>query len=374
MSSVKMLHIADVHIGMKFSGYPEATRQKLIEARFQSLENAVTFADQNHIDWILVSGDLFENLKVSKKDIERTIAILDAFNGDRVFILPGNHDYYDDTIALWKAIEGFKSDKIQVLTQCQSHLETINDMTICLHAAPCFSKHSATHQLDWLQKEPRQANVFNMLIAHGSIKELSPDIKGEYFPMSLELLNRLDMDLMLLGHTHVPYPLQEATVDHRIFNAGTPEPDGLNYSYEGGGWFITIHPDKKITASRVALGSYRFMDVKVSVNEGLDVSAILNALPKVPLSKTLARLTLQGYLDEDVYDKRYHYLDALESHFMYVEMEDSGLKPKFSQDMINKAFSYGSLPYTFFKRLIEETDEDTAHLAYDIMQEVIRRD
>jgi hypothetical protein len=47
--SLRILHTADSHIGLSFNQYPEATRERLIDERFASLERmaCLSFVDSN---------------------------------------------------------------------------------------------------------------------------------------------------------------------------------------------------------------------------------------------------------------------------------------------------------------------------------------
>ena len=83
-------------------------------------------------------------------------------------------------------------------------------------------------------------------ISHGALKGVSPDMTDKYFKMSKDELKNLNMDLWLLGHTHLPYPFEEEITNRKIFNCGTPEPDGLDCSHFGNSWFIEIDNNKNI--------------------------------------------------------------------------------------------------------------------------------
>lgn len=48
---MKILHTADLHLGMKFAGYPEV-QQELAEARFQTLERLVERANRENLFYL----------------------------------------------------------------------------------------------------------------------------------------------------------------------------------------------------------------------------------------------------------------------------------------------------------------------------------
>ena len=65
--SLKVLHTADLHLGMTFGNrnYPEAVRQQLVEARYQTLELLVelakTHAESEYEKYRIVQDRLFES-------------------------------------------------------------------------------------------------------------------------------------------------------------------------------------------------------------------------------------------------------------------------------------------------------------------------
>lgn len=372
--AIRIFHISDVHIGMKFQRYPDNLRTNLIESRFGAIIKAVTEADRLKCDVLAITGDIFETIKATKKDVLRVTEILKAFSGDYIWILPGNHDYYDQQLQLWQTFGDTMPDNCVLMNENRIYSFEIQDVEVDVYASPCDSKHSKINNIGWVKKKNPNENRMNVLLAHGSIKEISPDLNNEYFPMTLHELSTLEMDLCLIGHTHVPYPLGEETTTDRIYNAGTPEPDGLNYRFDGIGWFIELDLNKNIYAKKIRLGTYKFFDIVIKVNDQLIESDILKPFACENMDKLIVRIHLDGYLDQEHYENRYEVINAIEEKFAYVEINEMALKPKFTSETIDKSFTKDSVPYALLMKLIEESDGETAHLAYELMMEVMDND
>lgn len=386
---MKIFHISDVHIGMKFQRYPEALRHGLIEARFAAIESAVQLADSENCDVLAITGDIFESIKATKKEVERVCEILKRFNGSAIWVLPGNHDYYDASLQLWKWFEASMPDAVMLFNENKRSIFEIGDQSVELFAVPCDNKHSAVNHLDWIKElnisavhsedtlqgvnRPKQ-RPSRILLAHGAIKDISPDLSNMYYPMTLAELAGLNMDLCLLGHTHVPYPNKWETQTDRIFNAGTPEPDGLNYRYEGSGWLIELSDDGGASAKRMRLGTYQFFDLQVSVSDGFNEDILLKPLDKAKLKTTVVRFNLDGFLDKDVFESRHELYEKVRKEVAYLEINDDALRAKFTKDTLIENFPEGSLPYRLLETFIEEDDLATAHLAFEIMHEVMQHD
>lgn len=372
--SIRIFHISDIHIGMKFQRYPDSLRANLIESRFGAIKNAVTEADQLGCDVLAITGDIFESIKVAKRDVIRVTEILGAFSGDYIWILPGNHDYYDQQLQLWQTFNDNMPDNCVLMYENRVYNFEVQDIKVDVYASPCESKHSKVNNIGWVKHISPDKNRMNILLAHGSIKEISPDLNNEYFPMMLGELNALGMDLCLIGHTHVPFPLSQETTTDRIYNAGTPEPDGLNYRFDGNGWYIELDQSKNVYAKKIRLGTYKFYDIVMKVNDQLSENELLRPFENENLEKLIVRIHLEGYLDQEHYENRYDVLNVLDEKFAYVEIDEMTLKPKFTVETIDKSFTKGSVPYALLMKLIEESDGETAHLAYELMMEVMDND
>lgn len=365
--SLKIFHTGDIHIGMKYNvNYPEDVRDALIEARFLSLEKMVNKSNDLNTDLFVVAGDLFNSIQVAKRDIKRAAEILDKFNGACLAVLPGNHDYDDGLVDLWREFESIDSEKILLINEERPYLLKDYDLDVVLYPAPCHSKHSSENSLGWIKEEGiMNTDDHHIGIAHGALEGLSADIEGNYYYMSMQELEDLPVDLWLLGHTHVRYPLKEEIDNHKIFNAGTPEPDGLNYRYEGSAWFIELD-SKRSRARRIYTGEYRFFDKDFKLDGDHDLEKIENFLAEGDSESKIARLNLSGSLAKESYENLRGFYQELESNLFYLIIEDSELRPRIDKETIEREFTKGSFPYEFLNRL--SNDEEALQIAYELIR------
>jgi len=227
--NLKILHTGDLHIGMKFNGYPEGLRQRLTEARFKVLEALVKEANEAECQLLVMAGDLFDKTTVPPRDVERAAVTLDKFAGDCILVLPGNHDYYNGQGGLWSQFQNRLTGKILLLNESRPYALHEYDLDAIVYPAPCQRKHSSHNNLGWMTGQVRRESaLWHIGIAHGALEGLSPDLNQEYFPMSRKELESVPVDLWLLGHSDLPYPTFAATTGQKHLNAGHPEPDGLD--------------------------------------------------------------------------------------------------------------------------------------------------
>jgi DNA repair exonuclease SbcCD nuclease subunit len=101
---MRLLHIADLHLGWQPRFAAGAGAAELAKARDDILETAVGFAaaPENRIDAVIIAGDLFETHNPPQALVERVIGALGRLVGRGVTVVtvPGNHDErtYPDSV------------------------------------------------------------------------------------------------------------------------------------------------------------------------------------------------------------------------------------------------------------------------------------
>lgn len=364
--SLKIFHTGDIHLGMKFNSYGGDVKETLAEARFSSVETMIEQANDLNVDLFVIAGDLFNTIQVTKKDINRTVSILNKFNGACVLVLPGNHDYDNGMTDLWIEFMKVQSEKIVLLNEKKYYYLRDYGIDAVVYPAPCHSKHSKENSLGWIKEEGiSDIGKYHIGIGHGAIEGLSADLEGSYYSMGMEELNSIQTDLWLLGHTHVCYPTQEKIKDHKVFNPGTPEPDGLDFKDVGSAWYIDLS-EKGVEAEKIKTGKYRFFDKEFNLNEDEDLEKIGSWALEGDPKKKIVRLTLQGNISDKAYSGLSDFYRSLELKLLYLKIEDSHLKVKIDEEIIEKEFTKGSFPYEFLNRLTH--DEEALQIAYDLLR------
>lgn len=366
---IKVFHTADLHIGMKFNNYPEPIKSSLQQARLDVLANMVEIANREGCNLFVIAGDMFDRITgIDKKTITQVATTLESFHGECIIIMPGNHDYDNGMIELWANFNKVASDKILYINEERPYSLNEYGIDAVIYPAPCHSKHSSTNNIGWIKEQIMANDQVNIGIGHGAINGLSPDMDMNYYNMTLDELHNISVDLWLLGHTHITYPLNSTVTSEKIFNPGTPEPDGLDCKHKGNAWIISIDKNKKVSADRVITGTYKFIDHEYEIRESEDLDNILSTLYKDDPSKTIARINLKGRVEEDVFHYRQEVYKSIEQAIAYLIVDDTDLGIKITPEKIHKEFSDGSFPQQLLLALSDE--EDTLQLAYELIMEV----
>lgn len=367
--SLKIFHTADLHIGMKFNSYPDSIRDCLIEARFDVLDKMVQMANDQQCNLFVIAGDLFNSINILKRDIDRVTKSLDEFNGECILIMPGNHDYDNGMIDLWSRFKKNITDKILYINEEKPFLLKQYGLDVIAYPAPCHSKHSDVNNIGWIKDNEEFApQLYHIGIAHGALEGISPDMENNYYFMSKKELEDIPVDVWLLGHTHVSYPENDIVNVWKIFNPGTPEPDGLDCSHEGHAWVITIDKDKSVKAQKVTTGIYRFYDEQFQINDDEELYKIKANILKDNPDKKVARITLKGRVSREAFNCRQELYNELYGKTAHTFIDDSELGIKVTKEIIDREFTSGSFPHRFLNELAD--DDEALQIAYELIQEV----
>ena len=398
---------ADVHLGMKFAGYPEV-QGELSEARFSTFASLVERANAEGCALFVVAGDLFDRTSVSKETIARAAHFLGEFQGQLAAVLPGNHDYLAHASrSLWTEFMERMGDNTLLLTEKHPYPIQHYGLDAVLYPAPCDAKHSGRSAIGWVKTAAREkwgdgasarpggtpnqvasgsreagdamsgegqsegAGGFRIGVAHGSLKGLSPGLDEErYFPMSKEELLSCGLDLWLLGHVHSRYP-ERPDLPDRVFYPGTPEPDGFDCGHDGSAWILTVKDDRSVEALPLATGKYRFLHHRASLGSVGDVENLKATLASPEGARTLCKLSLAGRLPRDLFRGVSRLEEEIRKKIFYLHspLDTEALREEIKKEDIEREFSEDSFPYRLLGSLADEGDHEALQIAYEMILE-----
>lgn len=370
MTLLNIIHTSDIHIGMKFSNYQEKSHF-LYESRFHTLTKIVEKSNELNANLLVISGDLFDKVNPLRSEIEKVYNILKDFSGNYLLILPGNHDFYtEDKNNTWSFFESKKSENIHILTQKRTLV--LEDLDTTIYPCPCISKHSQKNSLSWIKEIEKPNTKYHIGIAHGSLENFSMDHEKRYYPMTVQELELFEMDVWLLGHTHISYP-ENPEIPSKIFFPSTPEPDGFDCRHEGKINWLEFKENKKIDLKHISIGNYRFLDYSqnpISIRSYLDLSESMDFLQSYNPTKTLLRLCLKGYVNSVDNNKIHEYLKQLQEKLFYFEWDVDELHQEVTMEFIDEQFAKDSFPSILLKELFQsEHDSEYIQQAYELLLE-----
>lgn len=368
---MKIFHISDLHLGMKFASYPPDIAESLREARFTALENSVIKANESQSDLLVVAGDLFDTIKIRKQDVLRTAGIIGQFEG-LAAVLPGNHDYLDESgSALWDAFCSAMASNTMLLDEKKPYDLRLHGLEAVVFPGPCGSKHSATNVIGWIDAiADDYSDVLKIGIAHGSLTGISVDLDDRYFPMEASKLNAMGMDIWLLGHAHVKWP-EQPDAGHRVFYASLTEADGFDCRTQGHAWLHEMTAEQRKSAD-VQVGVFSFNDLSFSVANDDALLTVVSDVKKLAAQTALVRVKLAGTVSRDALAGFAAELEAMSHEFRYLVFDRFGsqISETVSSDEIAGVFPVGSFPRLLLDELLAADDEAAARAVWDTIAEV----
>ena len=91
MNEIRLMHVADVHLGSEVATVPEKQEARKKEL-LRTFRRITQLCKEEKMDLLLIAGDLFEGANVDPQ-IAASVKTYLAEVPARVFISPGNHDY-----------------------------------------------------------------------------------------------------------------------------------------------------------------------------------------------------------------------------------------------------------------------------------------
>lgn len=216
---MRILHLADLHIGKKIYGYSMLYEQKHI-----LLDEVPKVIDEWKIDMILIAGDIYDASVPSGQAVTLLDSFLTMLSEKKVntYIIPGNHDSAErisfasdilrkNNIYVAKPIN-YEADN----TVLEKYSDNDEYGEINIYLMPYINCENAKNIIDNTQVD---ASVRNILAAHqfvtmaGSENELSASETknvGGLDDVDVSIFD--EFDYVALGHLHAPQRVGRETV------------------------------------------------------------------------------------------------------------------------------------------------------------------
>ncbi len=199
MKGITFIHAADLHLDSPFKGLkdvPPAILKEMKEASFVSFQKIVGEAISRQVDFLLLSGDLYDgedrNLRTQVRFRDEMIRLEQA--GIQVFIIHGNHDHL---AGKWVTLE--MPANVHVFpAETMSEKIAVRNVTVRIYGCSYPVQHVKQRIVDTYRK--MEDGDYHIAMLHGNMEGQSGH--GNYAPFSLKDLLDKEMDYWALGHIH----------------------------------------------------------------------------------------------------------------------------------------------------------------------------
>ncbi|MGI6349587.1 MAG: DNA repair exonuclease [Eubacteriaceae bacterium] len=344
---VKFIHTADLHLGSVFENASFTSNVAKIRRAemFKTFEDIVRLAMAVKDNFLLISGDLFEEKYCTAHDLKRVFDTLAEAKTLEVVIIAGNHDLFSNTykqfVNQYPNIHIFSSEKIEKKSFDQWNLD-IYGMSwdkSAYFAEPDFSKVS-------LDK-----SRINILMLHADIATTST-----YLPINIKMISEMGFDYIALGHIH-----KNGQVAERAYYAGCPE--ALDFKETGERGIYRVALDKETCQVEfVKTANREFVVSQINLNPDMGYIDIIRLLTSEinheSLIKDMHRFEISGMIDSAI--NLNEIIEQVRQSFFYLEYVNNAI-PDFDIEQI-KAENEDNI----IGRFIEKMQQ------YDLTDEVNR--
>jgi exonuclease SbcD len=288
---VRFAHLADCHLG----GWRQEELQALNFKSFQIIINKII---EEKLDFVLISGDLFDSAYPPIEILKETFAEFRKLKKAKipVYLIAGSHDFSASGKTFLDVLEkaGFCKNT--------SQYETLEDGTIILK--PTFHNDIAIYgypgrkssmEIYDLRKIKLESNIhpFTILMIHTTIK----DVVGSLPIESIEKEKLPLANYYAMGHIHKKF--EDHISDSRYVYPGPGFPNNFQElsDLKHGSFQITEVEGKTITTKNITIPIKEVTTVSLQVTNALTATQeIIDYLDKLNLKDKIVLLKLSGTL------------------------------------------------------------------------------
>lgn len=336
--SIKILHAADFHLDSAFAGLTgEQAKLRRRESR-QLLERLSNYVNQNEVELVLLAGDLFDGASTYRETVEQLVEALGAMRA-RVFIAPGNHDFYSAR-SPYAALKW--PENVHVFQTRGIERVELPELRCAVYGAAFTDAAQETSLLDGFTAPDDGAA--HLMVLHADLSA----VEARYNPITREQIAASHLDYLALGHTHrFGGVLTEGRTSYAY--AGCPEGRGFDETGDKGVLCGAVEPGK-VDIKFVPFAKRRYDVLRVDVTERIPAEALQSMMPETAASD-ICRVIFTGETDERGVDIK-SIEERFASDFFHLELRD---ETHIRQDIWARVRE-DSLRGLFLKELREQYD------------------
>jgi len=287
----RFAHLADCHLG----GWSQPELQTL---NFSSFQKAIDIIIQQNLDFVLISGDLFDSsyppIEILKQSFAEFKKLADA--KIPVYLIPGSHDYSSSGKTFLDVLEkaGFSKNihNFETSEDGTIILKPTYHQNIAIYGYP--GKKSSMEVKDIKKIKIEEINQFTILMLHTTIH----DVKGSMVTESLDKEQELPLaNYYAMGHIHKRY--EDNIKDSKYVYPGPTYPNNFQelLDLKHGSFQIVELDGTTIKNQSIELPIKETIPIEIQLTNGLTATEkVIEHLDKLMLRDKIVLLKLSGIL------------------------------------------------------------------------------
>ncbi|URN93074.1 MAG: DNA repair exonuclease [Candidatus Pristimantibacillus lignocellulolyticus] len=259
----RFIHAADLHIDSPFKGLttvPAYVRESLLEATFLAFKRLIDTAIKQQVQFIVVSGDLFDE---SDRSLKAQLFLLQQYERLRkcqinIYIIHGNHDHLAG-----QTIPFPYPDNVYVFSSTEVTTKVVTNDDGAILAYVHGISYPTRHVMDNLAKEYKHEpeHGYHIGLYHGNVGNVSEH--DPYAPCHLSDLLAHQYHYWALGHIHKRQVLHQSPY---VVYPGNTQGRHRKESGDKGCYLVTVNEQHETTIHFLSLAPIRWLQIAIDVS------------------------------------------------------------------------------------------------------------
>ena len=324
-TAIKIVHFADLHLDRKFAWAGSASSLRRDNLR-KVLRRIVETATEVEADALFCAGDLYEQERITRDTAEFLRTVFESLSPIRVFIAPGNHDWYGPD-SPYASVRW--SDNVHIFSEARFKPTALADGFTLWGAA-----HRAPRNTDnFLSHFRVEGDSCHLALFHGAEKTWLTD-QGEgkepHAAFDAVEIERAGFAHAFLGHYHRPRNSRFLTYP------GNPDPLDFGETGNRGIVIASVARDGQIQREQRSVVATETHDVALDITACATRQQVIDRLEEhVGDAGGFVRVTVSGDLDPDMDLGESHIRECLRG-FDAVQVRWGEVRPAYNLEALRK--------------------------------------
>ncbi|UWR48366.1 metallophosphoesterase family protein [Phaeobacter inhibens] len=367
MTSLRLLHTSDLHLGKRFGQFDEETRAALQQARQGTLARLAQVATTEGAGHVLIAGDLFDTETPSARVIRQALAAMAAADPVQWWIIPGNHDS-GAAEPLWAEMARHAPENVHLLMQ-PTPVEIAPGATLL--PTPCERRFAGQDRTTWMDSVETPEGHLRIGLAHGAVLDFDRDQNGAE-TIATTRASSARLDYLALGDWHGDFTLNA----HSRY-PGTPERDRFKHPGRGSCLLVDLPGAGQPPQLRqIEVGQYHWQDLALDLAPGQDIAALIReALPDDPQDwpNCLIRIRARGWVTADQHMQLLRFIEEQAPAFCHLSLDEEGVRIEHRTEDLDQIATSGALRVAAEALMAESQNSALAEEARDVAAAALNR-
>lgn len=263
---MRILHAADLHLDSAFAGLAEEKAALLRQESRDILRRMVDWANDHAVDVMLLSGDLFDSDRMYSQTARTLAQALARFRG-RIFLSPGNHDFYAPGSG-YDAVDW--PENVHIFTSRRPQTVLLRSLNASVTGA-AFTSAEEWEPFDGASFSGGDAPI-RLGVLHGEVT------RGEskYRAIPPAEIEKMNLTYLALGHVHRCAGVQRAGNTAYAYPGCLPG-RGFDETGDKGFLYGEITPEK-VELEFIPFAPRRYQSVTADITDRVPADAVRQAL------------------------------------------------------------------------------------------------